>query len=89
MPMVQAPIQELMDQLLAWMQMEEGAIPLLMVRAQHGMQMVVEPILVQMVPLVLILQMVRVLIPMQMVIHTAWMQMAMKAIREQMAHPAP
>ena len=79
----------LMDLSQLLVRMEVGVTQQLMVLAQHGMQMVVEPILMQMVPLVLILQMVRVPILMPMEIHTAQMPMAIVPLQEQMAHPAP
>ena len=89
MQTVQVPIQVQMDQLQPWMLKEEEAIHLLMVLPQHGMQMVVEPILMQMVPLVLILQMVRVPILMPMEIPTAWMQTVINHLQVQMAHQVP
>ena len=78
-----------MDQLQRLMLMEVEAIQLLMVLAQHGMQMVVEPILMQMVPQVLILLTDLIPIPMPMEIPTAWMQTGINHILVQMVHPAP
>ena len=54
-----------------------------------GMEMAVEPILMQMAPLVHILPMDLVLTPMLMVIHTAWMPRAIVPLQELMAHPGP